>query len=69
MLFRKKIDPRCAYCVNGVDIGDGNIACTHRGVVPEDFHCRKFEYDPLRRVPPQPAAPDFSKYDDTDFSL
>ena len=69
MLFRKNIEPRCAYCTKGVPIGDEKIACLHRGVVSEGYHCHKFEYDPLKRVPPQPAAPDFSKYDDADFSL
>ena len=69
MLFRKEIEPRCAYCARGVCIGDEQIACLHKGIVPAGYHCRKFEYDPLKRVPAQPAAPDFSKYKDQDFSL
>ena len=27
MLFRKKIDPRCAYCVKGTRISDEEVAC------------------------------------------
>ena len=69
MLFRKEIEPRCVYCANGASIGNEQIACLHRGIVPEGYHCRRFVYDPLKRVPPQPAAPDFQKFGDEDFSL
>ena len=27
MLFRKDIDPRCAYCARGSRIGDDKVAC------------------------------------------
>ena len=69
MLFRKDIEPRCCYCAKGASIGEEQIACMHKGIVPAGHHCRKFEYDPLKRTPPQPAAPDFSKFKDEDFVL
>ena len=31
--------------------------------------CRPSKYDPLKRVPPPPVAPDFSKLKDEDFTL
>ena len=31
--------------------------------------CRAFRYDPLKRVPPKPAATSFEKFRDEDFSL
>ena len=37
MLFRKDIDPRCAYCARGSRISDDKVACVKRGIVlPED---------------------------------
>ena len=54
MLFRKEIEPRCVYCANGASIGNEQIACLHRGIVPEGYHCRRFVYDPLKRVPARP---------------
>ncbi|GHU88877.1 hypothetical protein FACS1894202_05870 [Clostridia bacterium] len=67
-LFRKDIDPRCAYCSRGRPMGRGDVACFHRGVVKEHFHCKKFRYDPLRRVPPKPVTLDHS-YTRDDFTL
>ena len=69
MLFRKKIDKSCAYCRYGTPLEDGLILCTKRGVVSADRKCRKFAYDPLKRIPVNPKALDFSKYRDEDFSL
>ena len=69
MLFRKDIEPRCAYCQFAAPAEDGVMICRKRGIVPEAHHCRKFKYDPLRRVPLRQTAPDFSKYDQQDYSL
>ena len=69
MLFRKKIDPRCAYCAKGTRISDEEVACVKCGIVAAEHHCSAFRYDPLKRVPPRPKVQDFSKYDEKDFSL
>ncbi len=69
MLFRKKIEKSCAYCVHGVSIDEGQILCAKKGVRSPDEKCRKFQYDPCKRVPPKARALDFSKYDKEDFSL
>ena len=69
MLFRKKIDPRCAYCVKGTRISDREVACVKCGVVAAEHHCRGFHYDPLKRVPPRPASLDTAKLKEEDFSL
>ena len=45
------------------------ILCTKQGVVAPGGSCRSFKYDPLKRVPPPPVAPDFSKLKDEDFTL
>lgn len=69
MLFRKEIEPRCAYCQHGTDIGEESVACLKKGVMDSGSHCSSFRYDPFKRVPPQQAEPDFSKLSDEDFSL
>lgn len=69
MLFRKKMERSCSYCLYGTRLEDGNILCTKKGLRTEDGGCRKFKYDPCKRVPSKAKALDFSKYDDADFSL
>ena len=69
MLFRNKIDRSCLYCEYSAKLDEENVLCTKRGVVPADKACRKFRYDPFKRVPTRPKALDFSKYEKYDFSL
>lgn len=69
MLFRKNIDPRCAYCAKGGKISDGEVICPKRGVVAPEDHCGAFKYDPLKRVPPRPLKPDLKGLKEEDFSL
>lgn len=46
------------------------MICQKYGVVPASHHCRKFRYDPLKRVPARPAAPKaLEKLEEKDFSL
>jgi hypothetical protein len=69
MLFRKDIEPRCYYCQHGKELNEEQIACPKKGVVSPGYHCGRFVYDPFKRTPPQQAMPDFSKYNDEDFTL
>ena len=69
MLFRKDIDPRCAYCRQGQQINEREVACVKRGVVPVEHHCRAFRYDPMKRTPPRPASLDTGKLREEDFSI
>ena len=69
MLFRKDIDPRCAYCARGSRISDDKVACVKRGIMMVEDHCRSFRYDPLKRVPPRPVSLDTEKLSEADFSL
>ena len=41
-LFRKNIEPRCAYCARGARIDDGHVACVKRGVVADTDKCPAF---------------------------
>lgn len=69
MLFRKKIEPSCSYCLHGTCLEDDWILCTKKGIRPEANPCRKFKYDPCKRIPAKHKALDFSRYEDQDFSL
>lgn len=55
ILFRKNIEPRCAYCARANPLNEQSATCKRRGIVSLGDSCRLFKYDPLRRVPPKPA--------------
>jgi len=69
MLFQKDIEPRCAYCKKGAQLGEDRVMCLKKGIVSSVGSCRAFQYDPLKRVPPKPARADFSSLKDEDFVL
>ena len=69
MLFRKKIERSCSYCLKGTKIDDELTLCIKKGVVPTDVGCSKFSYDPTKRIPPRMKPLDTSKYDEEDYSL
>ena len=69
MLFQKTIDPSCTYCKRGKQIGEDTVLCQKKGVVSPEGACNRFRYDPLKRVPPRPVSPDFSRLKAEDFQL
>jgi hypothetical protein len=70
MLFNKKIEPRCEYCLRGEFIKSSEaVACHIHGVMPPDEHCRHFIYDPISRVPDAPRSFTSGEYTEEDFSL
>lgn len=69
MLFRKKINRSCSYCQRGTAMENDQILCSKRGVVSSFYCCRKFRYDPYKRIPLKMKSLDFNKYQDIDFSL
>ena len=69
VIFKKDIEPRCAYCAHGNSLGEDQIICVKKGVVSPAGSCRRFKYDPLKRVPPKPLVVSFDKFSDEDFSI
>lgn len=69
MLFRKKIQRACTYCIHGTKIDKDQVLCIKKGVVDADGACKKFSYDPCKRIPPKAKALDFAKYSKEDYSL
>ena len=67
MLFRKKMERSCAYCSRAVKIDEDTMVCVKRGVVCPEDACRRFRYDPLKRIPFR--QPRLQKYKPEDFVL
>ena len=64
--FGKNIEPACEYCALGKLTSDGkNVLCKKKGVTALYYKCRRFRYDPLRRIPkrPLPTTTEFTKED------
>ena len=55
-LFGNQVEPYCRYCSRAGDLGAEQMLCSKYGVVRADYACRRFHYDPLKRVPPKPAV-------------
>ena len=67
-LFGAHIEPACEYCRHGTGIRDNQmILCEKQGVVAPYYSCRKFVYDPLKRVPR--STPKLQQFDESDFTL
>lgn len=58
MLFDKKREARCVYCTRYFAVDEEHGICNRRGPVYAGGACRKFCYDPLKRVPPKALAED-----------
>ena len=69
MLFRKTIEPCCAYCERGAALNEDEVLCRRHGVVSPTDHCRAFRYDPLRRTPSTPAPLRTQSLSEADFTL
>lgn len=69
MLFRKKMPRSCCYCVYATALSEEELLCSKRGIVGVDHKCRKFRYDPCKRIPPRQKSPDFDQFSKEDFTL
>ena len=55
-LFTKKQPPACEYCRRAGIAADGSLTCAKQGSVEPTHKCRRFVYDPIKRVPPKPLV-------------
>ena len=69
MLFRKDIEPCCAYCAHSAPVDDESVVCAKKGVMKIWGKCRRFVYDPLKRAPEAPAKPASTGLSEKDFEL
>ena len=67
-MFNKKIEKNCAYCTHGYMLSNGTeCLCDKYGIVSSVTNCRKFKYEPLKRVPSR--TPNLPEYEAADFNL
>ncbi len=67
-MYGATIAPACEYCAWGRRASDPRmILCEKCGIVSPYYKCKKFRYDPLRRVPKRP--PKLPAFSPEDFSL
>lgn len=50
-LFHKDNPKVCEYCAWADKTTGEEMLCYHKGPVDSDYHCRKFKYDPYKRIP------------------
>lgn len=65
-LFKKKINPNCSYCQHSKIFYD-TVLCEHYGIVSGKSYCRKFRYNPLKRLPKEKKPK--KNFKPEDFSL
>ena len=52
LIDKKRFEAKCEYCVYArVPEDRSMVLCTKKGLVEFDGSCRRFKYDPLKRVP------------------
>jgi len=57
-LLDEVLEKRCCYCEYATAIRETTgYICNKKGVVPYNFSCRKFVFDPLKLSPILPAKP------------
>ncbi len=67
-LFGKHIDPACCYCEHSTPTQNAALLrCRFQGNVDAAASCRRFRYDPLRRVPTRQVV--LPHYDEEEFKL
>ncbi len=67
-ILGRNVEPRCGYCQRGTRSPDGKtVLCPKKGVLDKDDFCKKFRYDPLKRIPR--GTPEILSFSERDFSL
>ncbi len=67
-LFGNRRHTSCDVCEFGRLSADGEtVLCSRKGVVPAYHHCRRFRYDPLKRIPTRSQP--LGQFSPSDFSL
>jgi len=69
VLFRRNIEPSCAYCKHGMSLGFDEIACSKRGIMSENGRCNAFSYEPTKRKPEYARSPVVARITEDDMSL
>lgn len=66
--FDKNVKKSCVWCTYGIKSKySDEIFCKKKGVLNCDDVCRKYEYDPLKRIPQKTGVG--TDYSPEDFKL
>lgn len=69
-MYSKEIVPHCMYCRNAISSPiEGHMVCHIKGVVAEDFSCKKYAYDPIKRIPARRPHLQTSDFNPSDFEI
>ncbi len=68
-LFRKNIEKNCTYCAHGCLINDREVVCAKKGITDVTSNCRRFSYDPLKRIPPRSSDVSLQTHSAEEFQL
>ena len=66
-LFGNNIKPSCKYCESALSMKGEVITCDKYGEVKAYDACKKFDYDPLKRIPKKELSLARSAVNDIDF--
>lgn len=67
-LYRRDLPRSCATCMYGqASVFEEESLCAKRGVTKRGDSCRRYRYDPLKRIPQKKKLAD--DYRPEDFSL
>ena len=70
MIYRECETPKCFFCAYSSGLAaTSDMICTKAGIVQEDGLCKKFRYDPQKRIPKRKPKLDTGKFTADDFSL
>lgn len=61
------VEPNCGLCAHSAETEYGKCFCIKKGQVYSSDVCRKFEYDPFKRVPI--PAPKLQEHDAKEFEI
>ncbi len=62
------VEPCCGFCAHSADTAEeGKYLCVKKGFVYSPDVCRKYEYDPFKRVPV--PAPEMKEHEKEEFDI
>ena len=69
MLFRKDMERHCAWCEHASVIDEQDMLCQKFGAVSRYYCCKKYKYDPLKRIPSKKVPIRADGFQTNNFSL
>ena len=70
MIYRECETPKCFFCAYSAQLAaTEDMICSKAGIVHENSVCKKFRYDPQKRVPKRTPKLNTEKFSAKDFAL